>query len=139
MCCRLGSAPGSLHLHPRERSVRQPALVNIELFEVIDDPDTQKLYLVLEYMSGGQIMEWNGEALEYECAETKKPLTEEMAKYYMHDVVVGLDYLHSNFIAHRDLKPENILQHADGHAVMLPEDEELASSLQMRLELLKRT
>ena len=38
-----------------------------------------------------------------------------MAKFYMIEVILGLEYLHKMNIVYRDLKPENILLDIDGH------------------------
>ena len=37
------------------------------------------------------------------------PFNENLARYYMRQLVSALEYLHTNNIAHRDLKPENLL------------------------------
>ena len=64
------------------------------------------LCFVMEYMRGGDfqfIME------EYTC------LDEDIAKFYIAETVLALDYLHSQGIVHRDLKPDNILIDSAGH------------------------
>lgn len=64
------------------------------------------LCFVMEYMRGGDfqhILE------DYTC------LDEEVAKFYIAETVLALDYLHSQGIVHRDLKPDNILLDSHGH------------------------
>jgi serine/threonine-protein kinase RIM15 len=64
------------------------------------------LYLVMEYLNGG------------DCAALIKALgglSEEWARKYMAEVVLGLDHLHSRGIIHRDLKPDNLLIDQKGH------------------------
>lgn len=41
--------------------------------------------------------------------------TEDMARMYIAEVVLALEYLHSLSIVHRDLKPDNLLVTEDGH------------------------
>jgi len=45
----------------------------------------------------------------------KKDLNVNIAKFYLAEIVVALDYIHSKNIMYRDLKPENILIDIDGH------------------------
>jgi serine/threonine protein kinase len=39
----------------------------------------------------------------------------ETVRFFVAEIVVGLEFLHSNNIIHRDLKPENILVDSDFH------------------------
>jgi len=77
----------------------------VKLFEIIDDPNEDRLFMVIEYLEGGTVM--SGE-LESE------PLPEMKAQKYFRDVVTGLEYVHSQKVIHRDIKPENLLVAADG-------------------------
>ena len=64
------------------------------------------LYLVMEYLNGG------------DCASLIKVLgglTEDWAKKYIAEVVLGIEHLHSRGIVHRDLKPDNLLIDSKGH------------------------
>ena len=64
------------------------------------------LYLVMEYLNGG------------DCASLVKilgGLTEDWAKKYVAEVVLGVQHLHSRGIVHRDLKPDNLLIDQNGH------------------------
>uniref|UniRef100_A0A4W6EG12 calcium/calmodulin-dependent protein kinase n=1 Tax=Lates calcarifer TaxID=8187 RepID=A0A4W6EG12_LATCA len=43
------------------------------------------------------------------------PLSEEQARLYFRDVILGIEYLHYQKIVHRDIKPSNLLLGDDGH------------------------
>jgi serum/glucocorticoid-regulated kinase 2 len=66
----------------------------------------QKLYMCLEYVEGAELF------LHLRRAGT---FTEPVARFYICEVIVALDFLHQHDIIYRDLKPENILLDADGH------------------------
>ncbi|XP_006856075.2 probable serine/threonine protein kinase IRE4 isoform X2 [Amborella trichopoda] len=64
------------------------------------------LYLVMEYLNGGDI---------YSLLRNVGCLEESVARIYVAELVLALEYLHSLGIVHRDLKPDNILVAHDGH------------------------
>lgn len=66
-------------------------------------------YLVMEYMPGGDLLSY---------FENKTRLSEEVAKFYVAEIALGLNSLHEKKILYRDLKPENVLTDLDGHAVL---------------------
>uniref|UniRef100_A0A672FWQ6 calcium/calmodulin-dependent protein kinase n=1 Tax=Salarias fasciatus TaxID=181472 RepID=A0A672FWQ6_SALFA len=43
------------------------------------------------------------------------PFSEEQARLYFRDVILGIEYLHYQKIVHRDIKPSNLLLGDDGH------------------------
>lgn len=55
-----------------------------------------------------------GGELFYQLKKVKK-MTEEQAKFYFLEILIGLDYLHEKKIIYRDLKPENLMIAIDGH------------------------
>mmetsp|Transcript_48394 Transcript_48394/g.65875 ORF Transcript_48394/g.65875 Transcript_48394/m.65875 type:complete len:563 (-) Transcript_48394:935-2623(-) len=64
------------------------------------------LNIFLEYAAGGclrQLLQEHGR------------LSEETTALFSHQILRGLDYLHSNGIAHRDIKGANVLLAAEGH------------------------
>lgn len=78
----------------------------IRLVEVIDDDENDKLYMVIEYASGGQALEWDTEALRFYCpSEPAKNYTEDEIRDFFRQAFEGLDYLHARGIIHRDIKP----------------------------------
>jgi len=42
-------------------------------------------------------------------------MNEEVVKFYMAEIIIALEKMHSQNIIYRDLKPENILIDIDGH------------------------
>ncbi|KAF9202662.1 hypothetical protein BGZ49_007193 [Haplosporangium sp. Z 27] len=77
----------------------------VRLIEVIDDPNARKIYLVLEFMEGGEV--------RWKDTEDKPILPLQDARSIFRDVVLGLEYLHTQGIIHRDIKPANLLLSAD--------------------------
>jgi len=49
----------------------------------------------------------------FEFVASSGGLSEEVARWYLLQLIDGLDYLHGEGIAHRDIKPENILLNKD--------------------------
>ncbi len=76
------------------KKLRHPNLVR--LHEVIDDPEKDKLYLILDYVPGGPLMS---------SARSQPALAEEEARRCLRDVVAGLSYLHFHGIAHQARPP----------------------------------
>jgi len=69
----------------------------------------EKLYLVLDFLAGGEIFFHLKE-------ETKFPV--ERAKFYAAELICALGHLHKFDIVYRDLKPENVVLDGDGHVVI---------------------
>ncbi|GAQ84402.1 Serine Threonine protein kinase [Klebsormidium nitens] len=85
------------------KQLDHPNLVTLQ--EVIDDPDNDKIYMVLEYEEKGPVFEGTG---------PEGGVGEERARAYTRDVLAGLQYLHYHNIVHGDIKPENLMMSADG-------------------------
>ncbi|KAJ1457577.1 kinase-like domain-containing protein, partial [Pelagophyceae sp. CCMP2097] len=83
----------------------------LRLYEVMDDPKVNKLYLVLEYMKRGDLMQLlNGNSKAYTC----EPMSERALWHVFRQVGCGLEYLHLQNIVHGDIKPQNLLVGDDG-------------------------
>jgi serine/threonine protein kinase len=76
----------------------------VKLFEVIDDPRNEKLFMVFEYVESNPVLK-----LSSKYKASKQLFTEDQARKYFRDLISGLEYLHDNKIIHRDIKPENLL------------------------------
>lgn len=72
----------------------------VQLFEVIDDEQRDELYLVMEFVDGGD--------LDFPISK-KVFVPAEQLRQWTRDLTLGLEYLHLMGICHRDIKPENLL------------------------------
>ncbi|KAL0735241.1 hypothetical protein Bca4012_011451 [Brassica carinata] len=83
--------------------LEHPNIVN--LIEVIDDPETDHFYMVLEYIDGKWVYDGSG---------PPGALGEKTARKYLRDIVAGLMYLHAHNVIHGDIKPDNLLVTSSG-------------------------
>ncbi|CAM9887137.1 unnamed protein product, partial [Ectocarpus sp. 8 AP-2014] len=85
----------------------------LRLYEVMDDPKVNKLYLVLEYCKKGDLMNiLNGDTRTVTC----DPMNDTDVWYIMRQIVQGLSFLHLQNIVHGDIKPQNLLVGSDNVA-----------------------
>jgi serine/threonine protein kinase len=75
----------------------------VTLYEVIDDPAAQAMYLVMQFIEHGPVLKFDdsGNPL-HSIASTK-------LVHFARQLCAGLVYLHRHDVVHRDIKPENIL------------------------------
>lgn len=100
---KLNDLSNPLNLLRREIAIMKkldhPNIVN--LVEVLDDPHGDTLYVILEWCEKGTIMpRKHGEKPYY---------SEEQCRLLFRDMILGVEFLHSQCIMHRDIKADNIL------------------------------
>ncbi|KAL6096279.1 cdc42bpa [Pungitius sinensis] len=69
--------------------------------------DDNNLYLVMDYYVGGDLLTL--------LSKFEDRLPEEMAKFYLAEMVLAIDSVHRLHYVHRDIKPDNILLDMNGH------------------------
>jgi casein kinase II subunit alpha len=69
----------------------------ISLLKVIRDPETKTPSLIFEYVNNTDFKTLYPTFTEYDV------------RYYMFELLLALDYAHSNGIMHRDVKPHNVM------------------------------
>ncbi|GLJ43271.1 hypothetical protein SUGI_0898430 [Cryptomeria japonica] len=75
----------------------------VHLYEVV--ASKKKIYLVMEYVSGGELTD----RISY-----LGKITEEESRKYFHQLMDAIEYCHARNVYHRDLKPENLLLDGKG-------------------------
>ncbi|XP_065070754.1 serine/threonine-protein kinase BRSK2-like [Rhopilema esculentum] len=85
-----------------EREIAIMKLINhpniLGLYDVYENK--KNLYLVLEYVGGGELFEY---------LVKRKRLQSGEARRFYRQIVSAVDFCHQHLICHRDLKPENLL------------------------------
>ena len=79
-------------------------------FQTVTNKQLYDLHFVLDFCPGGEL---------FYHLDTIGRFTESQARFYFSEIVLAIEYLHSNKIVYRDLKPENILLDFDGHVKLV--------------------
>ncbi|XP_068654721.1 uncharacterized protein [Aristolochia californica] len=68
--------------------------------------DDEYLYLIMEYLPGGDMMT---------LLMRKDTLTEDESRFYVGQTVLAIESIHKHNYIHRDIKPDNLLLDKNGH------------------------
>ncbi|CAK59082.1 unnamed protein product (macronuclear) [Paramecium tetraurelia] len=82
--------------------LKHPFLVNMNYAY----QDKETLYLIMDYMSGGD--------LRYHIGRMRR-FNEEQTRFFVACIFLSLEYVHENNIIHRDIKPENLVLDNKGY------------------------
>ncbi|KAJ3076539.1 serine/threonine protein kinase psk1 [Podochytrium sp. JEL0797] len=69
----------------------------------------ENLFLILQYAPGGTLFSYLAK---------ERMFSETQASFYIGEILLALEYVHSQSIIYRDLKPENVLLDAHGHVLL---------------------
>ncbi|XP_055217592.1 serine/threonine-protein kinase MRCK beta isoform X4 [Gorilla gorilla gorilla] len=69
--------------------------------------DENHLYLVMDYYVGGDLLTL--------LSKFEDKLPEDMARFYIGEMVLAIDSIHQLHYVHRDIKPDNVLLDVNGH------------------------
>ncbi|PNF42325.1 hypothetical protein B7P43_G05285, partial [Cryptotermes secundus] len=69
--------------------------------------DDNNLYLVMDYYCGGDLLTL--------LSKFEDRLPEDMARFYIAEMVLAIGSIHDLHYVHRDIKPDNVLLDANGH------------------------
>ncbi|KAI9311248.1 kinase-like domain-containing protein [Dichotomocladium elegans] len=79
----------------------------VSLYEVLDDPENDSLYMVFEMAHKGVLM-------NVEADTVAKSYSNDDARHFFRQMILGIEYLHYSNVVHRDIKPDNLLLSKDG-------------------------
>ncbi|CAD7966888.1 unnamed protein product [Amoebophrya sp. A25] len=83
-------------------TLHHPFIVN--MFATFQDQ--KRLFLILEYVNGGEL---------FALLRRAGRLPQEHTRFYIGEIALAFNYMHSVFVIYRDLKPENLLLDCQGH------------------------
>eukprot|EP00033_Pygsuia_biforma_P002930 GCRY01003230.1.p1 GENE.GCRY01003230.1~~GCRY01003230.1.p1 ORF type:complete len:559 (+),score=153.04 GCRY01003230.1:151-1827(+) len=83
------------------RNMGHPFIVKLRCALQTED----KLYLIMDYIPGGDLFTFMD----------GMPVKKEIARFFIAELALALEYIHTHDIVYRDLKTENILIDQDGH------------------------
>lgn len=85
--------------------IRHPFVVTMHCsFQTRD-----KLFIIMDFLAGGELFLRLGR---------EGIFLEKQASFYLAEIILALDHLHTHGVLHRDLKPENILLSSEGHVCL---------------------
>ncbi|XP_053576111.1 serine/threonine-protein kinase MRCK alpha [Bombina bombina] len=84
--------------------------------------DDNYLYLVMDYYVGGDLLTL--------LSKFEDRLPEDMARFYLAEMVLAIDSIHQLHYVHRDIKPDNVLIDLNGHIRLA----DFGSCLKMRAD-----
>ena len=76
----------------------------IQLYQIIETESD--LYLIMEHANAGELFDY---IVQHDRVD------EDIAAFFFHQIIEGVEHLHDNGICHRDLKPENLLLERGNH------------------------
>jgi hypothetical protein len=109
------SATGAIEYVCREQKLLvllqepQPCPFVVQLFFAFQSP--RKMFMALTLATGGELYQ----KLQ---AMPHKRFDAETARFYIAEIMLALEWMHSKRVVHRDLKAENIVMTGDGHVLL---------------------
>jgi len=80
----------------------------VDLIATFQDAD--HIYVLMEFLQGGDLMYW---------LTIRRRFTEEESRFYLAELLEGIDVVHKCGYVHRDIKPDNAVLCVSGHLKLL--------------------